>query len=143
MNSKNNQWVDFAQGRARFSNGIRGFDEVGHETFAIEFDGTEYFGELKKSWLPDRCNYDIDVVSFGFSEELQIGMPIDSWSVRAFKSEQLESIKLLIVELINFGISLEERPFILRESTKAKFTGKISFTDDWALVQVNESKGIG
>ncbi len=41
-------WVQFPEGQARFSGGIRGADEIGHETFAVEINSSVYYGEIKK-----------------------------------------------------------------------------------------------
>ena len=52
-------WMQFPEGRARFSGEVRGWDELGHETFALELRGKEYFGEIKKfiSGKPRRLQY--------------------------------------------------------------------------------------
>jgi hypothetical protein len=42
-------WVNLNQGRARFLGGIRGADEIGHETFAVQNDSGVYYGEIKKT----------------------------------------------------------------------------------------------
>lgn len=59
-------WVQFPEGRARFAGGIRGWDEKRHETFAVEVNGVEYFGELDSVFLPDRHNFNIEIISFGY-----------------------------------------------------------------------------
>ncbi|MCC4605660.1 hypothetical protein [Xanthomonas campestris] len=134
------EWVDFPEGRARFSGGIRGFDELGHETFAVEINGNEYFGELKKRWLPDETSYDIEVVSFGYSIQREVGMPITSWSVRTFTGEQLDSTRNLIVKLIAAGTSFTDKPLILSKSSGAIFTDKIFFNENWALIDKNDAQ---
>ncbi|BBJ94892.1 MULTISPECIES: hypothetical protein [Xanthomonas] len=134
--------IDLPAGRARFSSGIRGADELGHETFAIEIDGIEYFGELKNDWLPDQTHYDVAVVSFGFSVELQVGMPITAWSVRPFTHDELESIKIIIIQLIDAGTSFTKKPLIISESGGAIFTGKVIFKENWALTERNDQPGV-
>ncbi|MCL1500610.1 hypothetical protein [Xanthomonas nasturtii] len=134
------EWMDFPEGRARFSGGIRGFDELGHETFAIEIDGNEYFGEMKKRWLPDEASYDIEVTSFGYSIQREVGMPITSWSVRIFTGEQLDSTRNLIVKLIAAGTSFTDEPLILSKSSGAIFTGNIIFNECWSLIDKNDAQ---
>ncbi|NIK03060.1 hypothetical protein [Xanthomonas cannabis] len=136
------EWIDFPAGRARFSGGIRGADELGHETFAIEIDGTEYFGELKNDWLPDQTHYDVAVVSFGFSVELQVGMPITAWSVHPFTDDQLESVKTIIIQLIDAGTSFTKKPLIISEIGGAIFTGKVIFNENWALTKISDQPGV-
>ena len=42
-------WLNFGEGRARFVGSIRGWDEIGHEAFAVEVGGREYYGEIDQS----------------------------------------------------------------------------------------------
>ena len=69
-------WMELTGGRARFSGGIRGFDELRHETFAAEVDGREYFGELQKAFLPNDHDYNIEVIAFGYERIGSVGMPM-------------------------------------------------------------------
>ncbi|OAX86252.1 hypothetical protein A7D16_20210 [Xanthomonas nasturtii] len=136
------EWVDFPEGRARFSGGIRGFDELGHETFSVEIDQAEVFGELDQKWLEDKVHFNIHIISFGYLDELQVGMPLPSFSTRAFTLDQLETVKLLVNRLIAAGLQFEYRPSVLRESKKSFFTGKVIFEQDWALVDSAASLGL-
>lgn len=62
-------------------------------------------------------------------------MQITAWSVRAFTSNQLKTIKDLVVQLIEAGMKFEDSPLIISESGGALFTGKIAFDKNWALVK--------
>lgn len=37
------EWQQFPGGRARFAGGIRGWDERGYDTFAVELEGARSF----------------------------------------------------------------------------------------------------
>jgi len=69
-------WLELPSGRARFSGGIRGFDELGHETFAVEVDGREYFGEIGNIFLPNGNDYNMEVISFGYGRIGSVGIPM-------------------------------------------------------------------
>ncbi|WP_448121014.1 hypothetical protein [Xanthomonas arboricola] len=127
------EWMSFPEGRARFSGGIRGFDEMGHDTFAVEVDQTEVFGEIEPKWLDDKVHFNVHITHFGYLDQLQVGMPLPSFSTRTFTLEELERVKLLINRLVAAGLQLEDRPSVLMESKKSLFTGQVVFEQDWAL----------
>ncbi|OAX89018.1 hypothetical protein A7D16_08940 [Xanthomonas nasturtii] len=133
--------MDFPEGRARFSGGIRGADELRHDTFAIEIDGKEYFGEINRDWHIDDTHYDLAIVSFGFSLKLQVGMPVTASSARAFTDDEIELLKNLVVHLIETGVKLEDKPSVISDSSGSIFTGKIAFTKGWALIKLAERAG--
>ncbi len=47
------EWQQFPEGRACFSGGIRGWDERGYDTFAVESDGQVVYGEIVRIFLPN------------------------------------------------------------------------------------------
>ncbi|WP_369980071.1 hypothetical protein [Xanthomonas bundabergensis] len=125
-------WVQFAEGRARFSGLVRGVDELGHETFAVEVDGNEFFGEIRTSFLPNGNDYNIEVVSFGYGSEKYLGMPIHD-GCQIFSQAQINTIRTLIVQLIAAGTRFSDRLSLLTEYPSAHFKGDVNFRDGWAL----------
>lgn len=128
-------WVQFPEGRARFSGGVRGIvDEQRHETFAVEVDGSEYFGEIEATFLPNNNDYNIEVVSFGYGSDTSVGMSMLG-TCRIFTTTEIRIIETLIMQLIAAGKSFVDRPSILTEYPDAHFMGKVLFRDGWALVK--------
>ena len=132
-------WVDFPEGRARFSGGTRGVDERGHETFAVEVNGIEYFGEINQSFLSDRHNFNVEIISFGHSE-IFTGSTSDSWS--PFTKNELKTVQSLIVQLIRAGLELEDRPSALDEFPDSRFMGEVIFRHGWILSTDENSSSI-
>jgi len=133
-------WVQLPEGRARFSGLVRGImDEQGHETFAVEVDGEEYFGEVKNVFLPNGNDYNIEVVSFGYGRGGDIGMPMQGRTCRVFTATQASTIQALTVQLIAAGIQFSDRPSLLTEYPNAHFMGQVSFRNGWALVTDDEA----
>lgn len=128
-------WLQFPEGRARFSGGVRGImDEQRHETFAVEVDGEEYFGEIQNAFLPNGNDYNIEVISFGYGRDGDIGMPMRGRTCRIFTATQASIIHTLIAQLIAAGIHYPNRPSILNEYPDAHFMGQVLFRDGWILV---------
>jgi len=131
------EWQQFPEGRARFSGGIRGWDEHGHDTFAVEIDGQVVYGEIEGAFLPNGNDYNVQVVSFGYGVQEAVGILNDGSPGRhaqgRFPSEYLVRVQSLIVRLIRAGLSFEERPSALRETPKSRFMGKVVFPNGWAV----------
>ena len=127
-------WMQFPEGRARFSGGVRGWDELGHETFALELRGNEYFGEIKRSYLENHNDYNIVIDAFGYGWEKEVGMP--GMDIREiFTSDEEAAARALVVQLIHAGLELEDPPFAL--DPPSHFRGGITFKDGWMLVTQN------
>lgn len=126
-------WLQFPEGRARFSGLIRGVDERGHETFAVEVNGNEFFGEIDRAFLPNDNDYNIEVTSFGYGSEECLGMPMHA-GCQIFSKAEIGTIQKLIVQLIAAGTQFAERPSLLTEYPSARFIGQVSFKHGWALV---------
>ncbi|MDL5367290.1 hypothetical protein QSH18_16905 [Xanthomonas sp. NCPPB 2654] len=126
-------WVQFPEGRARFFGLVRGVDELGHETFAVEVDGNEFFGEIDRAFLPNNNDYNIEVVSFGYGSERCLGMPMLG-GCQIFSQAQINTIQALIAQLIAAGTQFSDRPSLLTEYPSAHFMGQVSFRDGWVLV---------
>lgn len=124
-------WVQFPEGQARFAGGIRGGDERGYETFAVEVNGIEYFGEIDKSFLPDRHNYNIEIRSFGYAWRENVGNPSPG-ARKEFTSGEIRIIRSLALQLVTAGLNFERRPFVLTEHQNSKFVGGVDFRGGWA-----------
>ncbi len=124
--------IEFPEGRARFSGEVRGWDELGHETFALELRGKEYFGEIKNSFLENHNDYNVVIDAFGYGWEKEVGMP--GTDVREFFTANEETIaRALVVRLIQSGLKLEDPPFVLEPPSH--FMAEITFKVDWMLVE--------
>lgn len=124
-------WVAFPEGRARFSGEVRGWDERGRETFALELRGKEYFGEIRNSFLENRNDYNIMVVAFGYGWEKEVGMP-GAEARKVFTANEESIARSLVVRLIQTGLNLEDPPFFL--VPPSHFAGEIAFQNGWMLV---------
>jgi hypothetical protein len=129
-------WRAFDEGRARFSGMTRGWDEAGHETFAVELHGQAWYGEIKKQWRPDGLGYDLEILSFGYTAMSEVGMPLDPGSplIGVFPLEDIDTVQMCVLKLIATFADLQEKPSVLSEKHGAKFSGRVSFRDHWALV---------
>lgn len=127
-------WVNFEEGRARFSGGIRGWDEIGHETFGVEFDGVELYGEVKSDFLPDGYSFNIEIVSFGYFSKGDVAMPRPGQSSTMLSSSAIKKAQSLIVQLVAYTSKLglsEEKPFVMLVTEKSRFMGEIFFSTNW------------
>lgn len=135
-------WVQFPEGRAKFSGGVRGIvDELGHETFAVEVGGEEYFGEIQRAFLPNDNDYNIEVVSFGYGSAGYVGMRMLG-TCQIFTSEEISTIQTLIVQLIAAGTHFSDRPSLLNEYPNAHFMGEVLFRDGWVCRKEEEMNQI-
>lgn len=137
-------WVDFKEGRARFSGGIRGWDEVGHQTFGVEMDGRELYGEVRTAFLPDGYNFNIEVVSFGYFSKDDVGMPRLGQSSTSLSSVAAKKARSLIVQLVTYTSELgksEERPIVMLITDKAQFMGTVFFSNNWVFISDDQAIG--
>jgi hypothetical protein len=138
-NHRTFDWVQFPEGRARFSGGVRGImDEQRHETFAVEIRGEEYFGEIRKAFLPNGNDYNVEVVSFGYGSDGYVGMP--PTACQTFTKAEISTIQTLIVQLIAAGRQFAYRPHLLTEYPHAHFMGEVMFGEDWVLAADDASR---
>jgi hypothetical protein len=126
-------WHTFKEGQARFAGSIRGWDELGHDTFAIQLDGREYFGEIKDAWLPNQCDFNVEVLSFGYGMQLCVGIPLTTPSVRAFSPRELQRIMSLVVQLVRATDQSDDKPFVMSSDSESRFMGQVIFREGWAL----------
>lgn len=126
-------WLQFPEGRARFGGGVRGWDELGHETFALELGGRAYFGEIQRTYLENQNDYNIVIDSFGYRWEIEVGMP--GTDVREVFTPHEEAVaRALVVRLVQAGLKFETPPFQLNQTETSHFMGNIIFQDGWMLV---------
>ncbi len=133
-------WMQFAEGRARFAGGVRGVDERGHETFAVEVDGVEYFGEIVSAFLPNDNDYNIEVVSFGFADEGFAGEELRPGIALVLSEAQVATVAGIIRQLIVEGARMDDPPHLLVQYPNARFMGGVLFRDGWVLVAQPESR---
>jgi hypothetical protein len=134
-NHKNTfDWLTFPEGRARFSGERRGWDEIGHETFAVDLHGNEYFGEIKRSYLKNENDYNIVIDYFGYGRGEDVGMHGND--VREIFSPEDEVMsRALIASLIEAGLDFERPPFPLIQTEVSHYMGQLTFQDGWILVR--------
>lgn len=126
-------WVDFEGGRARFSGGIRGWDELGHETFCAELNGKSWYGEVVKNWEGD--DFSSEILSFGYKQSSDVGMPASARV--AFSAFDMEKIKTMVTRLIHIVSQCDNPPFVLSRGKTSKFSGKVVFRDGWINTHAN------
>lgn len=127
-------WLKFPEGTAKFNGGIRGADEKRHETYAVDIDGHTVFGEISKAYLSNQNDYDIEVISFGFGMEENVGNSHPN-ARGSFTKAQLTRVEALVTQLVLAGFHFEDRPSALSESEKSHFQGRIMFRSGWANVR--------
>ncbi|WP_241074945.1 hypothetical protein [Achromobacter insuavis] len=130
-------WVPAAEGRARFAGGIRGWDEQGHETYAVDLDGKTLYGEIARVFLPNQNDFNIQVISSGYGVREHVGMPRRKHHASDARDDGLSAkdqqrIQLLLAQLIQAALHFQDRPGVLREYPHARFQGKLLFVKDWA-----------
>lgn len=126
-------WIELPDGKARFSGTKRGWDELGHKTFALEIDGREYYGELERAYLQNENDYNIEVSSFGYVRGEDVGMP-DPRARAVFTEAQVDRARALAVRLVAEGRGFTEPPAILDQTDASRFMGKVFFKEGWILV---------
>lgn len=129
--SKTFDWVQFPEGRARFSGGIRGGDERGHETFTVEVDGISYYGEINHAFLPNGNDFNVEITSFGYTDKQNVANP-SLGARREFTASALRIVRELILKLTQAGLDFEDRPSALGEFQNSRFKGRAIFRGGWA-----------
>lgn len=131
------EWQQFPEGKARFAGGIRGWDERGYDTFAVEIDGQVVYGEIDNIFLPNHNDYNVQVVSFGYGMQENVGILNDGSPGRhaqgTFPTAYLQRVQSLVVQLVRAALNFEKRPTLLNEYPNAHFQGKVIFSDGWAV----------
>lgn len=130
-------WVSATEGRARFAGGIRGWDERGHDTYAVEVDGKVMYGEIARAFLSNQNDFNVQIVSFGYGVREHVGMPRpaghDAHARDVSDAETLQRVQSVLARLIRAGLHFEDRPCVLLEYPHARFQGKLIFAEGWAV----------
>ncbi len=122
-------WIELEDGRARFAGGIRGWDEQGHQTFSVQVEHAAFFGEIEQVVVGAPCDFNLDVVSFGYRERDDVGLPASARE--RFSLPEAERVQRLVQELIAAAAPWLEKPFLLQPFEEARFLGVIAFRDGW------------
>ena len=122
-------WVEFDGGRAKFDGWVRGCDELGHATFAVELPGREVlYGEFDARFEPDKTHFNIEIVRFGYGDRGNV----DNEHPRArkyFTPEEKLTLERIITALM------------VRDAGRAitihaeNFLGKVFFRPGWLQVR--------
>lgn len=122
-------WLQFPEGRTRFSGTKRGWDEKGHVTFSLEIDGMVRHGEMDQVFLENGSDYNIEILSFGCGRGEDVGMP---GAQAAIGQDLLKAARSLITSLIQAGLGFKGPPNILMQTSDSHFMGRFHFGDGWA-----------
>jgi hypothetical protein len=117
-------WVVFDKGRARFCGSQRDtINGGGQEILAVQLEGgPPYYGEFDTKFDADGARHNVEVLSFGCYDKLDVGLP----GRRAFLPDEIEGIRRIISALM---LSDFEKPFPLHKSER--FLGKTLFKEGW------------
>lgn len=127
-------WVPFPDGKIRFVGGVRGVDELGHDAIAAEIGNRVYFGEIGNAFLPNRNDFNIEVISFGWPGEEWLGMTTKD-ACAAFTAAEVETLRFMITELVRRASEWNSKPVIMYEDAKARFMGQVIFRDGWIALK--------
>ena len=122
-------WVEFEGGRAKFDGTVRGSDELGHHTFAVQLPGREVlYGEFKTRYEPDHTHYNVEIIRFGIAS--RGGVDIDNHYRRAtFTPEEATTLERIITALMLRDV---EKPPPIEDPED--FLGKVFFRPGWLWV---------
>jgi hypothetical protein len=135
-------WVEFPKGRARFSGAVGyifSWNELPHETFCVEMNGQELFGEVKAIFSENGNNYNLEIVSFGYKDKGNVGAPVDESWVVAVTKIQAQQVTILLRKLISIASELDDPPFVLGRA-KELFLGGINFKDGWVRLKNSDAQ---
>jgi hypothetical protein len=133
--SKTFDWVQFPEGRARFSGTRRCWDEKGRKTLALEIRGNEYFGEIKRSYLENQNDYNIVIDAFGYGRGEDVGMPGMADVREIFTPDEEAVARALVVQLVQAGLKFDDPPTVLDQTETSHFMRKVIFQDGWMAVR--------
>lgn len=125
-------WIDLNGGRARFSGLSLGVDELAHDTFQIEVQSKPaLYGEYRAAWANNENDFDIEIVSFGFATDRNVGNDHPDARHR-FSWGECENIERLTICLITSDGAQKGLP--LFSSTKGRFLGRVKFAPGWIVL---------
>lgn len=136
------EWINFPSGRIRYlreGGGARGRDFIPVELFAADINGKINLGIIKRDFLANRCDFNVEVVSFGWTS---VGVIDDDWTPRpgacsSFTMRELGVAQALVLQAVHVWSAYEDdsKPSFLIESPQSHFMGEVSFREGWALLQ--------
>ncbi|RYH37457.1 MAG: hypothetical protein EON54_19255 [Alcaligenaceae bacterium] len=133
-------WINLPQGRVRYAGGAEGRDEPPIETFAIEWQGKVRYGEIRKAFLSDRHDYNLEVISFGWVEQEWHGSTPDPDQCSTLFASDVEAVQTLLCEAVQVWRTFSTRPFFLTEYPNSRFQGDVLFRDGWALTTTHDGR---
>lgn len=126
--------VTRSKGRAGFESMIRCWDESPQHAFSVELTGQPtLYGIWRPKWAPDKNDFDVEVLSFGWADQNNAGNP-NPVTRRKLSTEQAANVKELIIALVE---DVDARKKIMPFSSKtARFLGRIEFKENWVLIKI-------
>ena len=119
-------WVVFDKGQARFCGGQRGSDDGGQDILAVQLEnGRPCYGEFTTRYEAAKMHYNVEVLSFGYPDQLGVGSPVPT-ARQAFSRAEVDDIRALISTLM-----LADVPKPVPVKHKERFLGKIFFKEGW------------
>lgn len=119
-------WVVFEKGQARFCGGQRGSNDCGQDILAVQLENDRpYFGEFTTRYEADKTHYNVEVLSFGYPDQLGVGSLVPT-ARQAFSLAEIDDIRSLISMLM-----LADAPKPVPVKHKERFLGKTFFKEGW------------
>lgn len=125
-------WIDLKDGRVRFSGMSRGSDEIGHDTFEIQLPTKpDLYGEYRAAWADNERDFSIEVVSFGYTNDRNVGN--DHPDARyPFSNEERQKIERMAIALVLDSESQKGLPAFSLKG--ACFLGQVYFAPGWIVL---------
>ena len=119
-------WVVFDNGKGRIEGLIREPQKDQPYAFAIQLDKRPIrYGGFDLRSEPDHAHYSVEVMSFGYQEQNNVGNSHPNARV-IFSASEIAEIREMICQLFLSGV---EKPFPLHQPEL--FAGKLQFREDW------------
>ena len=123
-------WVEFDGGRVKFDSWVRGSDELGHATFAVELPGREVlYGEFRTRYEADKTHYNVEIVRFGNPDKN--GIDLDNH----FPHCSLTPEEKLTLERIITALMVRDAKKPPPVEDTENFLGKVFFRPGWLQVR--------
>ena len=125
-------WINLEGGNIRFAGFARGSDEAGHDTFEIQVPSrSALYGEFRPSFADNHNDFEIEIVSFGFLDQKNIGNTHPG-SRQRFSAMEQDLIERLTTAL--FADPESRNGITPFTSKKGHFLGQVHFTPGWILL---------
>lgn len=103
--------------------------------FAVKLNNSTYYGEINYAPLAGGDDFNVEILSFGWSEKEDAYREPIIGRCSAFTEHELRTVQELVLQAVQVWRSLEKRPFFLTESPTSHFMGEVIFRDGWALIK--------